>query len=841
MTEMPENMDDLRELIPLLDPMQLDDLIERLPSGVVEQLVDELGMRRQYTVLPTTPLEQAQEIMPEFVVRDHLRYLSNRLTAAVKSVENGGNPRIIVEMPPRSGKSLLATQVMSGWTLATHPKWHIVMASYSSQLAITWSRQVRRWAQAGMLGDLKVSPDAGAAAHWNTTEGGQLMGRSLNEGITGFGAKLLVIDDPHKDFADAHSAASREAVWNWWLSTSSSRLTPQSIVLVIMCMTGDTPVLRPDGTETPLRDIRPGDEIATYENGGLTTSRVLNWANQGPDDVFSIRLESGRVVRANARHPFLTVDENGVEAWQRTDQLRPGSSILTATGASGEASSAKSLAAPSRSVARESAGRTTTSVDGPRDTDPPQLTPRLDELRGSSTATASPRRNTMRWSPDSEDSARSAENPRQTARLTGAASSASTTITSPVESESFSATTATSLSSGTSRLNDSEPPLSTWSVTPDRVVSIEPAGREDVFDLQVERTENFIANGLVSHNTRWHEDDLVGRLLSREYPGDPDEWEVIRFPAIAEDNDILGRKPGEPLLSPLDPNEDIPAALERWERVKRTVGSYVWSALYQQRPSPSTGAMLQLDWFRYWTTDPELADPLLPDGTVDPNAKTVLLDPHTLAGGSWVDSWDMSFKGEENSDYTVGQRWVKHRANRYLVAQVRDRMAFPQVLAQMRTWAGRDPATSPYGQYVHTRLVEDSANGPATISTLKGEIAGLKPVTARYSKEQRVRSVTPEIESGNVYLPHPATPGFGWVNDLISELREFPNGAHDDQADAMSQALFYLRDAGEGGITMPGEAKRMTGLPQPGSFVAPRGYGKVGGDRVAAAHTMRRL
>lgn len=576
MTEMPENMDDLHELIPKLDPAQLDDLIERLPSEVVEQLVDELGMRRQFTVLPTTPIEQAQEIMPDFVVRDHLRYLSNRLTAAVKSVENGGNPRIIVEMPPRSGKSLLATQVMSGWALATHPKWHIVMASYSSQLAITWSRQVRRWAQAGMLGDLKVTRDAGAAAHWNTTEGGQIIGRSLNEGITGFGAKLLVIDDPHKDFADAHSAASREAVWNWWLSTSSSRLTPQSIVLVIM--------------------------------------------------------------------------------------------------------------------------------------------------------------------------------------------------------------------------------------------------------------------------TRWHEDDLVGRLLSREYPGDPDEWEVIRFPALAEDNDILGREPGEPLLSPLDPSEDIPAALERWERVKRTVGSYVWSALYQQRPSPATGAMLKLDWFRYWTTDPELADPLLADGTVDPNAKTVLLDPHTLAGGSWVDSWDMSFKGEENSDYTVGQRWVKHRANRYLVAQVRDRMAFPQALAQMRTWAGRDPATSPYGQHVHTRLVEDSANGPATISTLKGEIAGLKPVTARYSKEQRVRSVTPEIESGNVYLPHPATPGFGWVNDLISELREFPNGAHDDQADAMSQALFYLRDAGAGGITMPGESNRMTGLAQPGeSLRSPRGYGQVGGDRVAAAHTMRRL
>ena len=106
-----------------------------------------------------------------------------------------------------------------------------------------------------------------------------MLSLSIRESFTGRGAKCLIIDDPHKDFVDAHSEVMREAVWNWWLSVAQTRLEPPYLVVVVMCMTGDTPVLRPDGTETPLRDIRPGDEIATYENGRLTTSTVRNWAN----------------------------------------------------------------------------------------------------------------------------------------------------------------------------------------------------------------------------------------------------------------------------------------------------------------------------------------------------------------------------------------------------------------------------------------------------------------------------------------------------------------------------------------------------------------------------------
>lgn len=799
-------MDGLQDIVARLDPEQLEEFIDQLPPEAVTAIVEEMGMKHAATQVPATPIKMARELVPGFISRPHLRYLSKRITAAMKEVEQGGNPRIIVEMPPRSGKSLLATQITSAWALALHPNWPIMLTSYSSSLATSWSRTVRRWVAEGKVGDVELSQDSTRAEEWETTEGGTLLARSLGGQTTGRGAKLLVIDDPHKDFADAHSQASRDAAWNWWLSTSSSRLTPQSIVIIIMCMTGDTPVLRPDGSETPLRDIRIGDEIATYENGKLTTSKVMNWANQGPDNIYEIRLESGRTVRANARHPFLTLDPEDNETWKPTKELRPGEYILTVTGESGKESSATLKGATSPSTARECAHLTTTKQDGLRVTGPTHTTPEHAEQLELSTDTGLLSTNTKHSLSSNKDFVQSVKSyPMTAAQHTGQGSSALTTTTRREKCEDCCATTVTSCSNDTSNLSDSETPLNTLNITPDRIVSITPAGVEDVYDIQVDRTENFIANGLVSHNTRWHTDDLVGRLLSREYPGDPSDWEVIRLSAIAEKNDVLGREPGTPLLSPLDLNESIEMASKRWNRVKNDVGSYVWSSLYQQNPAPAEGTTLKVDWFRYWTTDPDLVEK---DEFGDPkeNGKTVLLDPDKLGTAEWTDSWDLTFKGSDTSDYVVGQRWAKVGANRFLIAQQRGRWSFSEVLRRMRDWAKRDdPAVSPYGHYVYQRIVERAANAEAAQDTLRDEIAGIKLVSARTSKENRARAVSPEIESGNVLLPHPAEPGMSWVGDMIAEIREFPNGAHDDQVDTMTQALAHLRDGGMTGIVMPGE------------------------------------
>lgn len=303
---------------------------------------------------------------------------------------------------------------------------------------------------------------------------------------------------------------------------------------------------------------------------------------------------------------------------------------------------------------------------------------------------------------------------------------------------------------------------------------------------------------VIAIGTRWHEDDFIGRLLSPEHEGDPASWEKIEFPAIAEGNDVLGRSPGEPLLTPLS-DESPEEALSRWADVKESVGTYTWSALYQQSPAPAKGAIFDDEWWRYWTLDPDRAD----------GERVFLMTLEELAQGIWLDSWDTAFKGGKNStsDFVVGQRWCRLGPRRLLMAQQRGRWPFTETLERMRDWNHRDnPALSPHGQHVHIRLIEEAANGAAVMDVLKDEISGIKPIRPRDSKEGRARSITPEVESGHVLLPNPSEAGHEWVPDLLSELRNFPHDAHDDQVDTLTQALIELRDAGYGSITRPGSA-----------------------------------
>ena len=145
------------------------------------------------------------------------------------------------------------------------------------------------------------------------------------------------------------------------------------------------------------------------------------------------------------------------------------------------------------------------------------------------------------------------------------------------------------------------PPLNTYKIIPDRIVEIVECGREDVFDIQVDRTENFIANGLISHNTRWHEDDPAGRILPEGWNGesglitarDGEVWDVLSIPAQAGINDALGRSEGEWLWT-----DWFSEAF--WKQEKISQGPRNWSALYQQQPSPDEGTYFKReDFFRF--------------------------------------------------------------------------------------------------------------------------------------------------------------------------------------------------------------------------------------------------
>lgn len=262
------------------------------------------------------------------------------------------------------------------------------------------------------------------------------------------------------------------------------------------------------------------------------------------------------------------------------------------------------------------------------------------------------------------------------------------------------------------------------------------------------RTRLAPGGAIVLVMTRWHEDDLAGRLIAEMQAGG-EQWVIIEMQAEAEEGDPLGRAIGETLW----PEHGFDKA---WaEATKVAVGSYFWQALYQQRPSAPEGEILKRGWWKFY--------------------KAIPADLQEV-----IQSWDMTFKDSDGSDFVVGGVWGRKGADKYLLDQVRGRMDFPTTLAAVKALTAKWPQA-------RAKLVEDKANGPAVIAMLKREIPGLIPVEPQGSKMARVAAVSPEIEAGNVYLPDPSIAP--WVNDFIEECAAFPNGKHDDQVDQMSQAL----------------------------------------------------
>lgn len=196
--------------------------------------------------------------------------------------------------------------------------------------------------------------------------------------------------------------------------------------------------------------------------------------------------------------------------------------------------------------------------------------------------------------------------------------------------------------------------------------------------------------------------------------------------------------------------------------LERTMGGYAVAGQLQQRPVPRGGGVFKSEWLQRWA----------------PGSLPARMD-------QLIQSWDMTFKDGARSDYVVGQLWGRKGSNFYLLDQVRRQMDFVQTLQSVRALTVRWPQA-------WTKLVEEKANGAAVISQLRGTVGGFVPITPKESKESRAFAVTPLFESGNVYLP-PAE-GHAWVErDFLPELLTFPAGAHDDQVDAMTQALTYLK------------------------------------------------
>jgi predicted phage terminase large subunit-like protein len=284
----------------------------------------------------------------------------------------------------------------------------------------------------------------------------------------------------------------------------------------------------------------------------------------------------------------------------------------------------------------------------------------------------------------------------------------------------------------------------------DREQADSPVYRENLIDWykSVARTRLQPDGAIVLVQTRWGTTDFVAWLLSETAH---EGWEVISLPAQALENDPLGRQPGEALWPEAYP-------LSALEEIKQTLGSRDWNALYQQCPLTDADIIFHPKWLQFYNVPPQLRE-----------CERI------------VHSWDLSFGGTSaGSSWVVGQVWGIKESNKYLLHMVREQMGFADTLASIRLMDELYEADE--------ILIENKANGPATIETLKDEIGyKLKSVEPGGSKSDRAYAVVPQFERGEVWLPKPKE--HEWVKPLLTEMQSFPKSVTDDCVDAMTQVL----------------------------------------------------
>ena len=302
------------------------------------------------------------------------------------------------------------------------------------------------------------------------------------------------------------------------------------------------------------------------------------------------------------------------------------------------------------------------------------------------------------------------------------------------------------------------------------------------------RLNDFRTGHKVVIQQRLHEVDLTGDLLAKG------GFELLCLPAEFDpDRNCIT------LIGWTDPRQERGELLwpekvrrEDLDQLKVTLGSYRYAGQYQQRPLPAEGGIFKRFWLRYWRPA-HLDLPPVQVRSSDGETLSIEAVPVPSRFDTTIQSWDMSFKDLATSDYVVGQVWGAIKGDRFLLDQRRERMDMPATKEAVKEMSRHWPKAA-------TKLVEDKANGPAVVQELKHDVSGLIEVNPEGGKIARAHAVSPQVESGNIYLPHPAIAP--WVSAFIDELTAFPNGRHDDQVDAMTQALNRLRGT-SGGFTVP--------------------------------------
>lgn len=220
---------------------------------------------------------------------------------------------------------------------------------------------------------------------------------------------------------------------------------------------------------------------------------------------------------------------------------------------------------------------------------------------------------------------------------------------------------------------------------------------------------------------------------------------------------------------------------EEVKEIKKRSGTLGYAGQYQQDPLSAEGNLFKKQWWRFYRPEGKASygPAPRPEGCLSIEQSPAIVLPRLTR---YLISVDANFKeGANNSRVAMGV-WGQAGADKFLLARKCDQIGFKKTIEWLEDLVKEWPLA-------FERLIEDKANGPAIIETLRNKITGLIPIEPNGSKEARASAVSPEVESGNVYLPE----GAPWLEDFVIELASFPLGDFNDQVDMTTQALLRLK------------------------------------------------
>lgn len=324
---------------------------------------------------------------------------------------------------------------------------------------------------------------------------------------------------------------------------------------------------------------------------------------------------------------------------------------------------------------------------------------------------------------------------------------------------------------------------------------------EDVMVSRLNDTKNGVR---VNVQQRCGQNDITGHILEKEYG-----WDLLIIPNEYEGpskvTSIGWKDPRTKVGELFCPDRITP---EYTEEVKSKPVRY--AGQYQQRPAPSEGATYKREWFRYYNEPGETTKAVKIE--TQPG-KYIEREPITLPVAFEQLTWgiDCAFKDGKENDLTAIHVWGRVGSNVFLLHRRTGRWDFPRLQREIREVNVDFNCPE--------KMIENKANGPAIIQSLKNEISGMIESPIDGGLIALAGSLTGYAEAGNVYFPNPDL--HPWVRELIEQYAMFPNGKHDDDIAAASHAQRRLFDAASNSGVPEFRVVPRIGEPENASHVKP--------------------